>query len=80
MRESIAKIGPLYEFAAVCARNRGRDLWVLPGFTAGHVYAGILTAARDMMGLAGGRVRGPGDGLTEGKRKQLRGSSPVPER
>ena len=73
VRESIAKVGPLYEFATVCARNRGRDPWVLPEFTAGHVYGGILKAALEMMGLAGGPVRGPGDDLTDGERKQLRG-------
>jgi dihydrodipicolinate synthase/N-acetylneuraminate lyase len=73
VRERIAKVGPLYEFAAVCARNRGRDPWVLPAFTAGHVYVGILKAALEMMGLAGGPVRGPGDNLTDGERKQLRG-------
>jgi 4-hydroxy-tetrahydrodipicolinate synthase len=73
VRESIAKVGPLYEFATVCARNRGRDPWVLPAFTAGHVYGGILKAALEMMGLAGGPVRGPGDDLTDGERKQLRG-------
>jgi len=73
VREIIARIGPLYEFAAVCARNRGRDPWVLPGFAAGHIYVGILKAALDMMGLAGGPVRGPGDDLTDGERKQLQG-------
>jgi 4-hydroxy-tetrahydrodipicolinate synthase len=73
VRERIAKVGPLYEFAAVCARNRGRDPWVLPAFTAGHVYVGILKAALQMMGLAGGPVRGPGDNLNDAERKQLRG-------
>lgn len=73
VREIIAKIAPLYEFAAVCARNRGRDPWVLPGFTAGHIYVGMLKAALDMMGLAGGPVRGPGDDLTDRERQQLRG-------
>jgi 4-hydroxy-tetrahydrodipicolinate synthase len=73
VRDIITKIGPLYEFATVCARNRGRDPWVFPAFTAGHIYVGILKAALDMMGLAGGPVRGPGDNLTEGESKQLRG-------
>lgn len=73
VREIITKIGPLYEFAAACARNRGRDPWVLPAFTAGHVYVGIMKAALDMIGLAGGPVRGPGDNLTDGECRQLRG-------
>jgi 4-hydroxy-tetrahydrodipicolinate synthase len=73
VRGTIAKIGPLYEFAAVCARNRGRDPWVLPAFTAGHIYVGILKATLEMMGLAGGPVRGPGDNLSDAERKELRG-------
>jgi 4-hydroxy-tetrahydrodipicolinate synthase len=73
VREVIAKVGLLYEFASVCARNRVRDPWVLPGFTTGHVYVGILKVALQMMGLAGGPVRGLGDNLVDGERKQLRG-------
>jgi 4-hydroxy-tetrahydrodipicolinate synthase len=73
VRDCIAKVGPLYEFAAVCARNRGRDPWVLPPFTSGHIYVGILKAALEMVGLAGGPVRGPGDDLSDAERKQLRG-------
>jgi 4-hydroxy-tetrahydrodipicolinate synthase len=72
VRRTIARTAPLYEFAAVCARNRGRDPWVLPGFTAGHIYVGILKAALDTVGLAGGPVRGPGDDLTPAERNQLR--------
>jgi len=73
VREVIAKTGPLYEFAGVCARHRGRDPWALPGFTAGHIYVGVMKAAMDMVGLAAGPVRGPGDDLTEDERKELRG-------
>ena len=73
VREIITKTAPLYEFATVCARNRGRDPWVLPAFKAGLVYVGILKAALELMGLAGGPVRGPGDNLTDRERQQLRG-------
>lgn len=72
VRENIGKTGRLYEFAGVCARNRGRDPWVLPGFTSGHIYVGILKAALEILGLAGGPVRGPGDDLTDEERRQLR--------
>ena len=71
VREIIAKTGRLYDFAGICARNRGRDPWVLPGFTAGHIYVGILKAAMETLGLAGGPVRGPGDDLTAAERQQL---------
>jgi 4-hydroxy-tetrahydrodipicolinate synthase len=30
IRQIISKTGRLYEFAGVCARNRGRDPWVMP--------------------------------------------------
>jgi 4-hydroxy-tetrahydrodipicolinate synthase len=72
VREIIARIGPLYEFAGVCSRNRGRDPWALPGFTAGHIYVGILKTALEIAGLAGGPVLGPGDELSDGERRQLR--------
>ena len=73
VREIIGKIGPLYEFAGACSRNRGRDPWMLPGFTAGHIYVGILKAALEMAGLAGGPVLDPGDELSDAERRQLRG-------
>ena len=72
VREIAGKTGRLYEFAGVCAQHRGRDPWVIPGFTAGHIYVGIMKAAMDMLGLAGGPVRGPGDELTDEERKALR--------
>ena len=72
VREIIAKTGRLYEFAGVCARNRGRDPWVLPGFSSGHIYVGMLKTALEISGLAGGPVRGPGDELTPGEKAQLR--------
>jgi 4-hydroxy-tetrahydrodipicolinate synthase len=64
VREIIAKTGRLYEFAGVCARRRGHDPWILPGFASGHIYVGILKAALEIVGLAGGPVRDPGDDLT----------------
>jgi 4-hydroxy-tetrahydrodipicolinate synthase len=73
VREIISRTGRLYEFATVCAQNRGRDPWVLPGFTAGHIYVGILKAALEIVGLAGGPVRGPGDDLTGEEKRALRG-------
>jgi 4-hydroxy-tetrahydrodipicolinate synthase len=72
VREVIAWTGQLYEFVGICAGNRGRDPWVLPGFTAGHIYVGVLKAALDMLGLAGGPVRGPGEELTAEEREALR--------
>jgi dihydrodipicolinate synthase/N-acetylneuraminate lyase len=72
VREIVAKTGPLYEFASICARNRGRDPWVLPAFTSGHIYVGVLKAAMEMIGLAGGPVRGPGDDLAPEERTLLR--------
>jgi 4-hydroxy-tetrahydrodipicolinate synthase len=71
VRAVIAKTARLYEFAGVCAKNRGRDPWVLPGFTAGHIYVAILKAALEMIGLAGGPVRGPGDELTGDEKRSL---------
>jgi 4-hydroxy-tetrahydrodipicolinate synthase len=73
VREIARRTGRLYEFANVCAQTRGRDPWVLPGFTAGHIYVGILKAALEIMGLAGGPVRGPGDDLTGEEKRSLRG-------
>ena len=72
VREVIEKTGRLYEFAGVCARHRGRDPWILPGFTSGHIYVGIMKAAMEMLGLAGGPVRGPGDDITDAEREELR--------
>jgi 4-hydroxy-tetrahydrodipicolinate synthase len=72
VRQIIAKIGRWYDFIAACARNRGRDPWMLPGFTAGHIYVGVTKAAMDLVGLAGGPVRAPGDDLTAQERDQLR--------
>lgn len=72
VRGVIAKTGLLYEFAGVCARRRGRDPWILPGFTSGHIYVGILKAALELTGLAGGPVRGPGDDLEPGERAELK--------
>jgi 4-hydroxy-tetrahydrodipicolinate synthase len=72
VREVIAKTGRLYEFAGVCARRRGRDPWILPGFASGHIYVGILKAALEIVGLAGGPVRGPGDDLTADERAELK--------
>ena len=72
VRQVIAKTGRLYEFAGICARRRGRDPWILPGFTSGHIYVGILKAALEIVGLAGGPVRGPGDDLTPQERAELK--------
>lgn len=72
VREIVARTGRLYEFAGVCARRRGRDPWVLPGFASGHIYVGIMKAALEMTGLAGGPVRGPGDDLAEEERAELK--------
>lgn len=71
VREIVARTGRLYEFAGVCARRRGRDPWVLPGFASGHIYVGIMKAAMEIVGLAGGPVRGPGDDLTREERSDL---------
>ena len=57
----------------MCAQHRGRDPWLLSGFTAGHVYVGVMKATMDMVGLAAGPVRGPGDDLTDNERKEMRG-------
>lgn len=73
VRDIISKTGRLYEFVGTCTQHRGRDPWVLPGFASGHIYVGIMKAAMEMMGLAGGPVRGPGDDLTEAERQELQG-------
>ena len=73
VRDIIGKTGRLYEFVGACTRHRGRDPWVFPGFASGHIYVGIMKAAMEMMGLAGGPVRGPGDDLTEAERQELQG-------
>jgi 4-hydroxy-tetrahydrodipicolinate synthase len=72
VRDIIAKTGRLYEFVGTCAQHRGRDPWVLPGYASGHIYVGIMKAAMEMIGLAGGPVRGPGDDLTREEREELR--------
>ena len=72
VRSIIGRTGRLYEFTATCCLHRGRDPWVLPAFSAGHIYVGIAKAAMDLMGLAGGYVRGPGDDLTDTERDELR--------
>jgi 4-hydroxy-tetrahydrodipicolinate synthase len=72
VREIVARTGRLYEYAGVCAQRRGRDPWILPGFASGHIYVGILKAALEMKGLAGGPVRGPGDDLTGEERAELK--------
>jgi 4-hydroxy-tetrahydrodipicolinate synthase len=72
VREIIAKTGRLYEFAGACAQRRGRDPWILPGFTSGHIYVGILKAALEIVGLAGGPVRGSGDDLSAEERAELK--------
>jgi 4-hydroxy-tetrahydrodipicolinate synthase len=72
VREIATRTGRLYEFAGICARRRGRDPWVLPGFASGHIYVGIMKAAMEIAGLAGGPVRGPGDDLTSEERVELR--------
>lgn len=72
VRRIIAGTGQLYDFVGACARRRGRDPWVLPGYAAGHVYVAVLKAALEIQGLAGGPVRGPGDDLDEGERAALK--------
>ncbi len=72
VRQIMTKIGRWYDFISVCARNRGRDPWILPGFASGHIYVGITKAAMEIVGLAGGPVRDPGDDLTAQEREQLR--------
>lgn len=72
VRLLMKKIEPWHNFITSCARNRGRDPWVLPGFAAGHIYVGVTKAALDIVGLAGGPVRGPGDDLTAAEKQQLR--------
>jgi 4-hydroxy-tetrahydrodipicolinate synthase len=72
VREIIAKTARLYEFVGACACRRGRDPWVFPGFTSGHIYVGVLKAALEIVGLAGGPVRGPGDDLNAEERADLK--------
>ena len=73
VREVIGKTGQLYDFVGACAQRRGRDPWVMSGFSAGHIYVGVMKAAMAILGLAGGPVRGPGDDLTDQERNGLRG-------
>lgn len=72
VRSIISDSGRLYDFVATCAQHRGRDPWVSPDFTSGHIYVGIMKAALELMGLAGGPVRGPGDDLTSDERAELK--------
>lgn len=72
VRGIIAKTARLYEFVGACARRRGRDPWVFPGFASGHIYVGVLKAALEIIGLAGGPVRGPGDDLNAEERAELK--------
>lgn len=72
VREIVGKSGRLYEFAGICAKHRGPDPWVLPGFASGHIYVGAMKAALDLLGLAGGPVRGPSDDLTAEERQALK--------
>lgn len=72
VRDIIAKTGRLYEFVGTCAQHRGRDPWVLREYTSGHIYVGIMKAAMELLGLAGGPVRGPSDDLTDAERDELR--------
>lgn len=71
VRKVVAKTARLYDFAGECAVARGRDPWVMPGFTSGHIYIAVMKAALEMVGLAGGPVRGPGDDLTAAERSKL---------
>lgn len=71
IRTIVAKTARLYEFAGVCARNRGRDPWMFPGFASGHIYVGVMKAALEIAGLAGGPVRGPSDEITASERTAL---------
>jgi 4-hydroxy-tetrahydrodipicolinate synthase len=72
VRDIIEKTGQLYDFVGTCARHRGRDPWMLSGYASGHIYVGIMKAAMELMGLAGGPVRGPGDDLTQEEKEDLR--------
>jgi 4-hydroxy-tetrahydrodipicolinate synthase len=72
VRKLAGRSGRLYEFSSVCAKHRGRDPWVLPGFASGHIYVGVMKAALELLGLAGGLVRGPGDDLTGEERQALK--------
>jgi 4-hydroxy-tetrahydrodipicolinate synthase len=72
VREVVEKTGRFYDLLGACCRNRGRDPWVLTGYSAGHIYVGMLKAALEIIGLAGGPVRGPGDDLTTEERGQLK--------
>jgi 4-hydroxy-tetrahydrodipicolinate synthase len=72
VRLVMKKIELWHNFIAACARSRGRDPWVLPGCTAGHIYVGVTKAAMEILGLAAGPVRGPGDDLTAAERQKLR--------
>lgn len=71
VRRIVAGAGQLYDFVGACALRRGHDPWILPGYASGHIYVGILKAALELRGLAGGPVRGPGDDLEPGERMEL---------
>ncbi len=72
VRELIDNIGPLYEFVDTCARRHGPDPWVFLGFASPHIYVGVLKAIMEIMGLAGGPVRGPSDAITDKERAELK--------
>ncbi len=72
VRQAAGRSGRLYEFAGACARRRGRDPWVLPGFSSCHIYVGVLKAALELAGLAGGPLRGPGAARLPEERQELK--------
>ena len=51
---------------------RDRDPWVLPGFASGHIYVDVLKATLEIVGLAGGPVRGLSDDLTSEECAELK--------
>ena len=73
VREIAAKTARLFDFATECAVSRGRDPWILPAFTSGHIYIAVMKAALEMIGLAGGPVKGPADDLNPAERANLLG-------
>jgi 4-hydroxy-tetrahydrodipicolinate synthase len=72
VRELIDNISPLYAFVEACAHRHGPDPWVFPGFASPHIYVGVLKAIMEILGLAGGAVRGPSDDITPEERVELK--------
>jgi 4-hydroxy-tetrahydrodipicolinate synthase len=72
VREIAARTGRLYTFAARLGQARGRDPWVFPSATAGHIYVAVMKAALEELGLAGGPVRQPLEDITAEEREELR--------